>query len=233
MLSVAKLRLADLEKNERGFAETRKTADKGRMTFGDGLAIFKTQTEATRLLKPAGKRYHAEVINSISKSWPDLESLDRRRISESANITWADYDFEKQEIIVRGDPETGTKNWSIRRVPMISDMMELLQHLRAKRPDDKPDNTVMPIRECQKAMDRAARIVGMKRITHHDLRHHSELGISVKHSCVTSGRFSRCGRMIWLPRCGSIWRKIIPIKTWTSWQNPLIFGSVVSSHGGK
>ena len=29
----------------------------------------------------------------------------------------------------------------------------------------------MHVRECQKAMDRAAEIVGMKRITHHDLRH--------------------------------------------------------------
>ncbi len=270
VLSVAKLRLADLEKNERGFVETRKTASKGRMTFGDCLAIFKTQTESTHLLKPAGKRYHAEVINSILKSWPDLAALDVRRISandcntwaakfssqysgsrfngtigvlraifnvalandtifrnpamgikrakirpkiltlpepnqfekflvelengasrdskncanlvrflafggfrisESANVTWTDCDFTKQEIIVRGDPETGTKNWSIRRVPMIADMTELLQQLRAKRPDEKPDNAVMPIRECQKAMDRAAKIVGMKRITHHDLRH--------------------------------------------------------------
>jgi integrase len=30
---------------------------------------------------------------------------------------------------------------------------------------------VLRVRECQKAMDRAAKVVGMKRITHHDLRH--------------------------------------------------------------
>jgi len=29
----------------------------------------------------------------------------------------------------------------------------------------------MKVRECQKAMDRAAKMVGMIRITHHDLRH--------------------------------------------------------------
>ena len=29
----------------------------------------------------------------------------------------------------------------------------------------------MKVKECQKAMDRAARLVGMPRITHHDLRH--------------------------------------------------------------
>jgi integrase len=270
LLTVAKLRLADLEKNERGFVETRKTASKGRMTFGDCLAIFKAQTETSSLLKPAGKRYHAEVINSILNSWPNVEALDVRRISandcnswaakfssqysasrfngtvgvlraifnvamandvifrnpamaikrakvrpktlalpepqqfekfvaelehgtgrysqncanlvrflafggfrisEAANITWADCDFEKKEIIVRGDPETGTKNWSIRRVPMIPDMIGLLERLRAERPDGLPGNSVMRVRECQKAMDRAAKVVGMARITHHDLRH--------------------------------------------------------------
>jgi integrase len=56
------------------------------------------------------------------------------RKSEAANITWGDCDFEKTEIIVRGDPETGTKNWSIRRVPMIPDMLELLKRLRDERP---------------------------------------------------------------------------------------------------
>ncbi len=29
----------------------------------------------------------------------------------------------------------------------------------------------MKVHECQKSMDRAAKIVGMERITHHDLRH--------------------------------------------------------------
>jgi integrase len=93
------------------------------------------------------------------------------RKSEAANITWADCDLEKKEIIVRGDPETGTKNWSIRRVPMIPDMLELLDRLRNERPGELAGNPVMRIRECQKAMDRAAKVIRMERITHHDLRH--------------------------------------------------------------
>ena len=52
------------------------------------------------------------------------------RKSEAANITWADCDLEKGEIVVRGDPETGTKNWDIRRVPMIPEMRQLLERLR-------------------------------------------------------------------------------------------------------
>ena len=55
---------------------------------------------------------------------------------EAHNITWADCDFEKGEILVRGDAETGTKNWSVRRVPMIPEMTALLQRLRSERPDE-------------------------------------------------------------------------------------------------
>ena len=124
------------------------------------------------------ERFVDEIENSGSgHSKPCAESRARFlafggfRKSEAGNITWADCDFEKKEIVVRGDPETGTKNWSVRRVPMIPDMLELLQRLRAERPDESAGNSVMRVRECQQAMDRAAKVVKMARITHHDLRH--------------------------------------------------------------
>jgi integrase len=92
------------------------------------------------------------------------------RVGEAKRITWADCNFEKEEITVRGDPETGTKNWNIRRVPMITEMRKLLEKLRSAHPDELPTAPVMRVRECQKSMDRAARIVSFARITHHDLR---------------------------------------------------------------
>jgi len=270
VLSVAKLRLADLEKNEREAAETRESASKGKMTFGDCVAIYKTQSEASNLLKPTSKLYRREVVESIIKSWPGIETRDVRRVSqndcnawaakysnhysatryngalgvlraifnvaitsgtlyrnpaigikrakarpkqltlpetkqfekfvaeleagasrnsqncadlvcflayggfrksEAAGITWVDCDFEKGEILVRGDEQTGTKNWSFRRVPMIPEMVKLLQRLRTERPDEPAESRLMRVRECQKAMERAAKVVGMARITHHDLRH--------------------------------------------------------------
>jgi integrase len=96
------------------------------------------------------------------------------RIAEAANITWSDCDFEKNQITVRGHPETGLKNrrpGEIRIVPMLPEMKELLERLRAERPEEDPTESVMKVRECQKSMDRAAQQVGMKRITHHDLKH--------------------------------------------------------------
>ena len=90
---------------------------------------------------------------------------------QAANINWADCDFEKREIVVRGDPETGTKNWTIRRVPMIPDMIELLQRLRAERQDEPASQRVMRVRECQIAINSACKKLGIARFTHHDLRH--------------------------------------------------------------
>jgi integrase len=270
VLSVAKLRLADLEKSEREAAESKDATTKGRMTFGDCVDLFKTQTNASTLLKPTAKLYRMEAVAAIYRTWPGIKTSDVRRISanecktwaaklsneysssryngtlgvmraifnvaietgalyrnpavdlhrarvklkalklpdskkfeefvaeienakgrdskkcanlvrflsfggfrrnEAANITWADCDFKKGEIIVRGDAETGTKNWSVRRLPMIPEMRLLLEKLRAERPNEPTDTRVMQVRECIQAMTRAAKNVGIARITHHDLRH--------------------------------------------------------------
>ena len=93
------------------------------------------------------------------------------RKGEAAHITWADVDFEGERIRVAGDPETGTKNGEVRWVPMIGEMTQLLSRLRSEQPAAGDGARVMQVRECQKAMNRAAVAVGMRRITHHDLRH--------------------------------------------------------------
>jgi integrase len=270
VLSVAKLRLGDFEKQERQRAESADSVSAGKMTMNDAIEIHRRRVAGDVSLKPRTRQYHDQRIAALLKSWPGLDKRDIRSVtktdclnwsaklggkisatafnhtigilrvlleigiemgarydnparfikraserlktltlpepeqferfveeienggggfsqpcadlvrflafggfrkSESANITWSDCDLEKGEIIVRGDPETGTKNWSIRRVPMIPDMIEILKRLRNERPGELAGNPVMRVRECQKAMDRAAKVVGMERITHHDLRH--------------------------------------------------------------
>ena len=93
------------------------------------------------------------------------------RIGEARYVTWGDCDFKRGEITVRGHPETGTKNSEIRRVPMISDMRQLLERMKHERPDEPVTEPVMRVWECQKSIDRAVKVLGLKRITHHDLRH--------------------------------------------------------------
>jgi integrase len=93
------------------------------------------------------------------------------RISEAQRVSWSDVDWERDELIVRGDPKTGTKNWEIRRIPMIPELKDLLASMRRARADEPPDATILQVRECQKSMDRAVALLGIPRITHHDLRH--------------------------------------------------------------
>jgi integrase len=69
------------------------------------------------------------------------------------------------------DPEEGTKNSEVRRVPMIAEMNELLARLRKERRKESPATRVVRISQCQIAMDTAAKKVGIHHLTHHDLRH--------------------------------------------------------------
>ena len=51
-LSVAKLRLADLEKAERQIAEHATAFSDGKMTFADALAIYRQRLQGDASLKP-------------------------------------------------------------------------------------------------------------------------------------------------------------------------------------
>ncbi len=93
------------------------------------------------------------------------------RKAEAAQIEWRDLDFKAGEIVVRGDPETGTKNWQVRRVPMIADARALLERMRGERAGEPLNEKLFRVQECQKAIDNAARKIGIPRFTHHDMRH--------------------------------------------------------------
>ena len=93
------------------------------------------------------------------------------RISEVRELAWKDLDFDTGEIVVRGNPQTGTKNWEVRRVPMITDARSLFERMRSERPSEFLTEKVFRVGVCQKSLDRSARKIGMTRITHHDLRH--------------------------------------------------------------
>ena len=59
-LSVAKLRLGDFLKQENKRVEITEAAERGRMTFGDALAIFKKRLEEAHHLKPRANPCHSD-----------------------------------------------------------------------------------------------------------------------------------------------------------------------------
>jgi integrase len=92
------------------------------------------------------------------------------RIDESRHVRWSD--IENDSIWVHGGAD-GTKGKESRKVPIIAPMRRLLDDLRSNpryRRDDRFEY-VLCVRECQKAIDRACAELGIKRFTHHDLRH--------------------------------------------------------------
>lgn len=144
------------------------------------VTIKKMKVRQKELSLPEHDKF-LELVNRVERAgaWCSRDCADLIRFlafgglrkGEAATVTWGDCDFERQEIVVRGDPATGTKNWSIRRVPMIPEMFELLQGLRAERADESASQAVMRVHECQKAIDSACKKLGVARFTHHDLRH--------------------------------------------------------------
>ncbi|MHB1307817.1 MAG: tyrosine-type recombinase/integrase [Limisphaerales bacterium] len=94
-----------------------------------------------------------------------------RAFSEAAWVTWADIDRNRREIVVRGDPASGTKNGEVRRLPILPDMERLLQSLESATPARSASDRVLPVTECRGALTRACKKIGITRITHHDLRH--------------------------------------------------------------
>jgi integrase len=98
------------------------------------------------------------------------------RIGESRTAKWEHVDFEAGQIWIYGDPVHGTKNRQSRRIPMIKPMRTLLEDIRDiprqfRDREREKKGFILCIQECQKAIDRACLVLGLKRFTHHDLRH--------------------------------------------------------------
>jgi integrase len=92
------------------------------------------------------------------------------RLSEARAATWADVDLERVLLIFHNAKVRRARNWTpTRRVPIIPDMRTLLERLR--KDDPKPEEPICSVGECKKSMTRACGLVGIPKITHHDLRH--------------------------------------------------------------
>jgi len=87
-LSVAKLRLADLEKMERRRATSSTAVLQGKMTFGNALAAYKERLQNNPAVKPSTKEYYSFRIKALLESWPGLEKKDVSQISNSECAAW-------------------------------------------------------------------------------------------------------------------------------------------------
>lgn len=273
VLSVAKLRLADVLDTEHKAIAASNTKIIGKMTFGEVLALFQERQKTSTEIKERSKEYNQRCADALLKTWKGLKEADIKRITKQDCLTWraefgarygattvngtlsilrrvfdialeigARYDnpartkevrrarvrrkelrlpepdqflslvkhvreagsgfskhcadaveffayagprlkeaarvygrdcsFTKNEIVIRGDAKTGTKNWEIRRVPMIPEMRRLLERLKAKRGEEVFLNSpVCAVRKFNRSLTSACKSLGLHHLTHHDLRH--------------------------------------------------------------
>ena len=122
-------------------------------------ALFQSFVEE---LKKGGGRFSHDAADLVQ-----FLAFGGFRKGEAAGILWRDVDFKNKVISVR----SGKTQAAEREVPIIPPMLELITRLKSEVVDCQPSDRVMQIQECQGAMTRAAVAVGMKRLTHHDLRH--------------------------------------------------------------
>jgi integrase len=92
-------------------------------------------------------------------------SLTGLRLNEAANLKWSD--IRGGELTVTGG-EKGTKNREQRTLHLQDKAVALFDEMRAKQEGEY----VFLVNEAQKALDRATKLVGCPRLTHHDLRHY-------------------------------------------------------------
>ncbi len=91
--------------------------------------------------------------------------------SEALWVTWEDIDWQRKEIIVRGHPDTGTKNSEIRRIPIIPDMEAVADPAEGQPGDRSPRAASCKFACATKRWHEACKEIGISRLTHHDLRH--------------------------------------------------------------
>lgn len=93
------------------------------------------------------------------------------RIGEAKWVLWRHCDLERGKMVITGEPEEGTKNREIRHIPIIPNLDTLLRDMASRRFNDTLDSRVIPVLSATKAIKRAAKVLGIEPLTHHDFRH--------------------------------------------------------------
>ena len=164
-----------------GFRHVLDVAIEAGIIYGNPAAKLERVTVRAKELTLPSREKFLQLVESVRKAgaWCSRDCADLIeglaftgcRKGEAAQIELRDVDFKAGEIVVRGDAETGTKNWTIRRVPMIPEARALFERMRSARAGESLSAKVFRVNEAQKAIDAACRKLGIDRITHHDLRH--------------------------------------------------------------
>ena len=87
------------------------------------------------------------------------------RKAAASLVTWGDVDFQRETITFRK-----TKNGRVLTIQAITPALELLKRMRDEVGECAPDERIFSVSEAYGSLRRAAKEIGIPRISHHDLR---------------------------------------------------------------
>ena len=98
-ITVAQLRLGDLEKEERKKAEKGQLLVKGKVLFEAALQAYREKgfrpatpmnKKGARALKPAAVAYYEQRAKALLASWSELAKMEINKLTERGCVEWAD-----------------------------------------------------------------------------------------------------------------------------------------------
>jgi integrase len=149
-------------------------------------ALSKRTTKRKRLNLPNSDQFQAivRVVSTTrarrSKDCADMVrflAFSGARLREATALRWGDFDLAKNRLTI-----AGTKTaCSDRTIPIFPPLAALVAEMQARRGAEAAGSHILRVKECLGALKSACRRVGVKALTHHDLRH------LFATSCIESG----------------------------------------------
>jgi integrase len=160
--------------------------DEGVVDKNPTASLSKRSVRRKRLDLPSPEQFQALVktVSTIharrSRDSADMVrflAFSGARLREATALRWGDFDFKRNRLTIAG---TKTES-SDRTIPIFPPLTALIAEMRERR-GIEPDNApILRVRECLGSLKSACRKIGIKALTHHDLRH------LFATSCIESG----------------------------------------------
>lgn len=150
--------------------------DQGVIYKNPAADVTKAPTKKKRLDLPSATQFQkiTEAIAGAGSKWSrDCADLVRflaysgLRLREATALRWRDVKEDQKSIAV---PGTKTES-SVREIPIFPALAALLAEIRARRGEEPTDAPILQVGGSLGALESACVMVGIKPITHHDLRH--------------------------------------------------------------
>jgi integrase len=150
--------------------------ERGMMYGNPAEAISRAKLKKKVLELPSAAQFHAlakhiaEAGARQSKDCADMVRLlaySGVRLAEAVELRWNHIDEAKKQLRVPGTKSEKSVRW----IPLFPALAALLDEIRARRGPESADAAILGVKECKGALASGCAALGIKRITHHDLRH--------------------------------------------------------------